>query len=252
MTGFNVGDDFLYRKVFVAFTDIAERFVIAIGTTLAASDVIPREKSPLGTGKVRQNLAHRRLCIQFNGCRRFGHNTFLTMEQLPAGSRVLIHPQSFDMTKPMDAPFDLQMAHKWFAIETNNATWDLLEKPDRSAEEDHELVHLAHASALHWKKSGGDAANTARASCMVANAHAALGDGHAAIRHAEHCVAVTEANPDLLEDWDLAFAYDALARAHDAAGDSDRAAELKARARELGDRIANPGDKSVFDDWFSK
>ncbi len=174
------------------------------------------------------------------------------MEQLHAGSRVLIHPQSFDMTKPMEAPFDLNKAHKWFAVETNNATWDLLEKTDRTAEDDRELLHVAHASALHWKKAGGNAANTARAACMVANAHAALGDGHAAIRHANHCVAVTEANPDLLEDWDLAFAYDALARAHGAAGDSDKAADLKAKARELGDLIAVPGDKSVFDDWFAK
>ena len=143
---------------------------------------------------------------------------------------------------------DTGKIHRWFAVECNNAAWDLLENP-RTAEQDLELLHLAHASAHHWAQ-GGDEINRARAQCVVANAHAALGDGSAALRHAKLCIALTEGN-DKSTDWDLAFAYDALARATAAAGDSAKAAELTDKARALGDAIAGEGDKNIFDAWFS-
>ena len=46
-------------------------------------------------------------------------------------------------------PFDQQTASKWFAIECNNGTWDLLEKADRSVSETDGMVHMAHASCFH-------------------------------------------------------------------------------------------------------
>lgn len=171
------------------------------------------------------------------------------MDSIPVGSR-LIASYLPDMTSGMEAPFDIEKAHRWFAIEANNGTWDLLEKADRTREDDRNLVHIAHTSAFHWVKVGNET-NVARAACMVANAHAAVGDGHAALRHGKHCVELTEAHPDKMTDWDLAFAYDALARATKVAGETKKAADLKTKARELGDAIADPGDKSIFDGWFS-
>ena len=148
-----------------------------------------------------------------------------------------------------ETPVDTEKIHRWFAVECNNRAWDLLENK-RTAEEDLELVHIAHASAHHWAK-GGNVLNHARAECVVANAHAALGDGSAAMRHAKLCLQLNEANGDDCTDWDRAFAADALARATAAIGDADGAAELKAKARELGDAIAEAGNKQVFDAWFN-
>ncbi|HEX2821111.1 MAG TPA: hypothetical protein VHO07_13230 [Streptosporangiaceae bacterium] len=34
-----------------------------------------------------------------------------------------------------------------------NHVWDLLEKPDRSAADDDEMLHGAHASRYHWSAS---------------------------------------------------------------------------------------------------
>ena len=42
-----------------------------------------------------------------------------------------------------DAPFDLEKAHRWFAIELNNLSWDLFEAPDRSGEADQQMIHAA-------------------------------------------------------------------------------------------------------------
>ncbi len=40
--------------------------------------------------------------------------------------------------------------HEKFAKASFNKTWDLLEKKDRSPEEDNEMVHTAHSSRYHW------------------------------------------------------------------------------------------------------
>ncbi len=49
--------------------------------------------------------------------------------------------------------------------------------------------------------------------------------------------------PGALEDWDLPYAYEALARAHLVAGNPDQAAHFGAHARELGERIADEEDR---------
>lgn len=146
-------------------------------------------------------------------------------------------------------PVDTEKIHRWFAVECNNRAWDLLEN-QRTPEQNIELLHVAHASAHHWAM-GGDQLNRARAECVVANAHAALGDGAAALRHAHICIDLNTAAADTCTDWDRAFAADALARATAASGDTETAAKLKAAARELGDAIAGDGDKQVFDAWFA-
>ena len=44
--------------------------------------------------------------------------------------------------------------HKQFGIDLFNATWDLMDKPVRTIEEDDEMIHGAHASRYHWGKVG--------------------------------------------------------------------------------------------------
>ena len=59
----------------------------------------------------------------------------------------------------------------------------------------------------------------------------------------EHC----EANG--IGDWDLAYAYEALARAHALAGDGE--AEMwKSKARGAGDAIADPETREHFDEDY--
>jgi hypothetical protein len=51
-------------------------------------------------------------------------------------------------------------------------------------------------------------------------------------------------------DWDLAYAYEALARAYGLAGNPE-AAEFRAKARAAGDGIADPGDRDHFDEDYA-
>ena len=151
------------------------------------------------------------------------------------------------MTPP---PFDQAVVHRWFGATLNNMLWDWLESNERSADRAGELIHAAHASAYHWRQVG-TVANQARSECLVANVYAASGLGDAALRHARRCVALLEATSGAIEDWDRAFALDALARAHAAAGDVDQAQRIRQQARAAGDAIAGAEERQMFDRWFT-
>ena len=52
--------------------------------------------------------------------------------------------------------------HKKLGIELFNYTWELLEKPQRTREEDDTMMHAAHASRFHWGKAGTAVPSAAR------------------------------------------------------------------------------------------
>jgi hypothetical protein len=128
------------------------------------------------------------------------------------------------------------------AVDLFNHAWSLLRLPERTREEDDELIHAAHASRHHWGEAG-TAANLARGEWQVSRVYATLGRAEPALYHAERCLAYCEGDPDALEDWDLPYAYEALARAHAVAGNAAEARVNAGRARELGERIADAEDR---------
>jgi hypothetical protein len=75
-----------------------------------------------------------------------------------------------------------------------------------------------------------------------------LGRAEPAVWHAGRCLDWCERAG--LGDWDLAYAYEALARAHALAG-SVEAAAWKAKARAAGDAIADPEDREHFDEDYA-
>ncbi|MBB5034625.1 hypothetical protein [Prosthecobacter vanneervenii] len=48
------------------------------------------------------------------------------------------------------SPLSETAFHKKMAVDLFNETWTLLDKTDRTPEEDARMSHLAHASRLHW------------------------------------------------------------------------------------------------------
>ena len=150
-----------------------------------------------------------------------------------------------------DPPFDVAKADRWFAVELNNQTWDWLEAGDYSQPTAERMVYAAHACCHHWFQVGGPA-NHARGECLVANAHAAIGEGDAALRHARRCLELTNEHRDDLADFDVAFAYDALARAYSAADDKESATTACSQAHEAAEKIADDGDKEFFQNWHAQ
>ncbi len=128
---------------------------------------------------------------------------------------------------------------------SRHEVWRLLE----SREDDDRMLHAAHASRYHW----GEAPecrpeNLACGEWQVSRVYAVLGRGEPAVWHAQRCLDHCEANG--IGDWDLAYAYEALARAHGVAGAAREAARVKGLAREAGDLIADPEDREHFDEDY--
>jgi tetratricopeptide (TPR) repeat protein len=128
-----------------------------------------------------------------------------------------------------------------------NRTWALLEKPDRTQDDDDEMVHCAHASAYYWRHVG-TAANRARSEWQCSRVYAVLGRAQQALHHARRCLELVESNPDgSIEDWDEPAAREALARAHLAAGARDEAQRQAEEARRLAALIADAEDRTIIE-----
>lgn len=146
--------------------------------------------------------------------------------------------------------FDVAVAQRWFAVETNNAAWALIAHEVLTTDQALLLVDLAHASAYHWRQVG-TAVNEQRAAVLLANAYAAAGNPEAAVLYAKRALALYKTHAADLEDWDHAFALDAAARAYAVAGTRKSAAAYRSEARTAGDAIADPEDRAVFDAHFA-
>lgn len=134
--------------------------------------------------------------------------------------------------------------HRALGVELYNSTWTLLEKPDRTALETDEMIHRAHASRWHWGRAG-EQVNLARGEWLCSRVYAVLGRAEPALWHARRCLDIDEANG--IGDWDVASAYEAMARAHLVAGDRSAAAEWKTRAVGALEGIADKDDRDVIE-----
>jgi hypothetical protein len=127
-----------------------------------------------------------------------------------------------------------------------NGTWELIE----SREDDDRMLRMAHASRFAWGEApecGPE--NIARGEWLVSRVYSILGRGEPAMLHAARCLAACEAAG--LGDWDLAYAYEAMARSSAVAGDSESAASWRDQARAAGDAITDPKDREHFDEDFA-
>ena len=134
--------------------------------------------------------------------------------------------------------------HRQLAVDLFNRVWHLLENPNRTAAEIDEMIHAAHASRYHWSQAGTEV-NLARGEWQCSRVYAVLGRAEPALWHAQRCLELVEGAPEA-EDWDLPFAYEALARAHAQAGDPEDAARYRRLAQETGEAIADAEDRDLL------
>jgi len=134
-------------------------------------------------------------------------------------------------------------AQRRLAADCFNKTWTLMEKEGRTVDDDDEMIHCAHASAYHWTQIG-TAANRARGEWQCSRVYAILGRPEQSLGHARRCLELVEANPDAMEPWDLAAAYEALARAHSVGGDLAEAARYVELGRAALEAVEDEDDRA--------
>ena len=153
------------------------------------------------------------------------------------------------MTTTPSAPDTMELdaaTRRKLAADLFNNTWTLLEKADRTPAEDDEMIHSAHASRYHWGEVGvGEQVNLARGEWQCSRVYAVLRRAEPALWHARRCVAINEAGGHA--DWDIASAYEAMARAYLTAGDLAEMAAWKAKATAALDGIADADDRDLIE-----
>ena len=145
------------------------------------------------------------------------------------------------MTRKAD--FDLESAHRYFAAECFNRAWDLIEKSDRTAEEDRLMVARSWASIFHWlHRPDVTNRNLSVGYWQASRIQALLGNARDARRLAEvsldYCRGLT---PFL-----IGYAHEALARASVGEGDVAAAREHLAIAEELALKVDDPEDRELL------
>ena len=138
--------------------------------------------------------------------------------------------------------------HRQFARELFNVTWDLIEKVDRSSEDEVNMLLAAAASRWHWGEVGG-AEERATGDWQVAHAASLLNESGLALRFARrHLLAAERAHWD---GWRLASAHEGMARAWATAGNALEREHHLAAAREALAREPSAEDRQVVEEQLA-
>jgi tetratricopeptide (TPR) repeat protein len=140
---------------------------------------------------------------------------------------------------------DTRLWHKTFAVETNHLVWSLLGKTARTAQEDEQMVHAAHTSRFHWGEVGMPV-NLTRGDWLISHVYVVLNMPQPALDYAKKCLEICKQHT--IGDFDLAYAYEAMARAYAALGQKSEGIQYLQLAREAGEQIQNiePEDREIF------
>lgn len=134
-------------------------------------------------------------------------------------------------------------SHRHFAVDLFNRTWELLEKENRTREEDDWMIHTAHASRFHWGKVGKPL-NLAVGEWLIARVYSTLGRPEPALYHASRALGIIEENG--ITGFHRASAYEGMARSYSAAGKSRKSEEYIALARTESERIADEEERELL------
>ena len=143
--------------------------------------------------------------------------------------------------------FDLQAAHKYFAAYCFNSAWDLIEKPDRTPEEDQQMIRLSLASQWHWtQRDDYTRKNASIGTWQVSRVYAILGEADNARRYGQLCLETSDSEE--IEPFYLGYAYEALARAESVAGNHEKMNAYLIRARQAASQVKKAENRKWLED----
>lgn len=133
--------------------------------------------------------------------------------------------------------------HKKFAVDCFNLVWTLMDKKDRTKDEDDRMVHAAHCSRFHWGETGTPV-EFERGEWQISRVYTVVKRPESALYHAERCLKICQENN--IGDWDIAFAYEAMARAYATAGQRAECKKYIELANDAGEQIKDKGDRDYL------
>jgi|SRR6056297_422133 len=142
-----------------------------------------------------------------------------------------------------DIPEEMRKFHKQMAISLFNGTWDLLDNPDRTKDEEAEMIHMAHASCYHWSVIGTPL-EIERGEWQISRVYSTLKLPESALFHADKCLTICREND--YGDFDLAFAYEGLARGYWLKNETANFQKYYQLAERAGKEIKEKDDQDYF------
>lgn len=145
-----------------------------------------------------------------------------------------------------EAPgLDLKEAHKFFSAHCFNRTWDLLDKTDRTPEDDQDMIRTALASMWHWtQRDDCGAMQMSVGYWQVSRVYATIGLADPARHYGRLCLEASRA--DGVGPFFLGYAYEALARAEFVAGNAEKKEEHLEEARKAADSVDDADSKKML------
>jgi hypothetical protein len=139
--------------------------------------------------------------------------------------------------------FDLAAAHRHFAADCFNRAWELIDLPQRTAEQERLMVALSQASIWHWmQRADCEPRNLSIGYWQASRVEALVDHANAALRHAEVCLAYSK---DLAPFY-LGYAHEAMARAEALNNRLLPAAEHKQRAMEYAMQVPDEDERKLL------
>lgn len=140
--------------------------------------------------------------------------------------------------------FDVVAAHRYFAAFCFNSAWELIDKPNRSPEEDEQMLRLSMASTWHWThRPDCTNENLSVGYWQTSRIYALLNQPDNARRYANLCLTISQ-NTDVGPFY-RAYACEALARAESAAGNGELAAQHVTKGRAFAAEVTAADDQKL-------
>ena len=145
------------------------------------------------------------------------------------------------MTPP---DFDLAAAHRHFSAACFNGVWELIDKPDRSPDEDRLMVSMCHASLYHWQQRPDCTSRSLSIGYwQLSRVYALLGEADNARHYGRLCLDHSQNE----EPFYLGYAYEAQARAEAVARNHAVAEQHLDMARDLASKITEKDELSLLE-----
>jgi catechol 2,3-dioxygenase-like lactoylglutathione lyase family enzyme len=152
----------------------------------------------------------------------------------PDGRQVELHQGSVDWAN----------AHDYFSAHCYNSAWELIDKDERTPDEDIEMISRAHASLWHWNQRP-DCTDTNRSIgyWQLSRVYALANQAENARQYGQLCLKFSSEEEPVFRG----FAFEALARAEMVAGNPTRMKEYLAKAWEYAARVTDQEDRQLLE-----
>jgi hypothetical protein len=141
--------------------------------------------------------------------------------------------------------FDLQAAHKYFSAQSFNRTWDYIDKPERTPDEENTMLQLSLTSLWHWtQREDCTSTNLSIGYWQVSRVFALLHQADNARKYGNLCLEATQ--KEGVEPYFSGTAYEALARAEMVAGDRKAMQEYLGKAQQIANSLTDREEKEML------